>query len=1011
MKRARGGGVGVEANVVTGWVEGGGARRDSTRLALVVDDLPSGLVSATRAANGSRLEFRFALPTHRIAAGLDVIDPLSGQSILERTFDLGEYYGLRIREFALHGLVVTGRFTVAQQLDEFLHVQLLYDGSLAPGVFARRNGEASGVFSYGFEAPLPRLSAPDRDGLLSALIAGAEMPEAWRLKVGARKIGYIGFVEAANPETITGWAADLANPKKRLRVDLIAWDTVIASAVCDEPRKDVHAAGFGDGRFGFTFALPPVGLDVPMPTYSVVLSATRIHLHNSPIRLNARLLGFFDGMQGQVAVGWVCDLDAPDRRLEVEVLCEGRVIAADVAKQFRGDVMAAGLPIGNCGFRIDLGERFRACLGKEVSARIRDLNVVLGGSPRIVTENPNIRRFLDRAARLNDATLARLRRRLNYKAQGRGISIVMPVHNTPKAWLIAALDSVRRQWCDNWELIAINDGSTEPHALETLKAYARHDRRIRVLSTSENVGVARATNFGIRAARFDYISFLDHDDCLEPDAVYCLIKAIGETDADFLYSDEVLTHEDIGSIMEVRARPAFSYDYYLSHPYFVHMICVRTSIAHQVAGWNESMKISADVDFVLRVLETARTVAHVPSVLYRWRTHEKSMGHAKRAAVMAETKAALARHLARRGVTAKVSDGSWFNQFRIDWPDDDGQILVVIPTRNKGELLRNCIESIERTAEGVDYRIVVVDHESDDGQTRRYLESIGRRHTVMPYRGAFNFARINNLAVRTHGERAKYCLFLNNDIEAIEKGWLERMRSLAHRPDVGIVGALLLYGDRRVQHAGVIIGFNKAADHAMKFAESYIENGTRRNLGYNCMLSSVRDFSAVTAACMMLRREVFEAAEGFDESFAIGFNDTDLCLRVREAGLKVLYDGYTMLTHYESATRSDTKQVLHPEDDVRLRKRWPRYFAEGDPFYNPNLDQDASDHALREDTKCGRVGAARLSMIDLGGRPAPAIRKMPATPTIAAPAATDPARGKAPSRPATIKPPPRTRPA
>jgi GT2 family glycosyltransferase len=350
-------------------------------------------------------------------------------------------------------------------------------------------------------------------------------------------------------------------------------------------------------------------------------------------------------------------------------------------------------------------------------------------------------------------------------------------------------------------------------------------------------------------------------------------------------------------------------------------------------------------------------------VLYRWRTHAASTGHAKQFQVMGATRSALQRHLDRRGTNARVSDGVFFNQFRVDWPADDGEILIVIPTKNKGTLLRTCINSIEKTAGDINYRIVVIDHDSNEPQSRRILDRIATRHTVMPYHGEFNFARMNNQAVRKHGGTAKYVLFLNNDIEAIDAGWLDRLRSLANRPEVGAVGPLLLYGDRRVQHAGVIIGFNNAAEHAMKFADYMIEGGTRRNLGYNCTLTSVRDFSAVTAACMMMRHEVFNSVGGFDEIFAIGFNDTDLCLRAGRAGYKILYDGHTVLYHHESATRSETSQVFHPKDDGLLRRRWKRYFTEGDPFYNPNLDLQMNDHALRNDVACRIAATPRTTIL------------------------------------------------
>jgi len=352
-------------------------------------------------------------------------------------------------------------------------------------------------------------------------------------------------------------------------------------------------------------------------------------------------------------------------------------------------------------------------------------------------------------------------------------------------------------------------------------------------------------------------------------------------------------------------------------------------------------------------------------VLYRWRTHGGSAGHASQDRVMEATREALQRHLDRCGTGATASDGVAFNQFSVTWPAAPGRILIVIPTRNKGDLLRTAINSIERTAAGADYRIVVIDHQSTEPATKRLLATLARTHAVMPYEGKFNYSRMNNMAVRAHGEGAEFVLFLNNDVEALHDGWLDRMRRLAARKDVGCVGALLLYADRRVQHAGVILGFNGSADHALKFNDAYLNGTGKRSLGYNCSLTSVRDFSAVTAACMMMRREAFEAVGGFDEDFAIGFNDTDLCLRLRERGLKVLYDGGTVLFHYESATRSDTKQVMHPEDTKRLLTRWSGVLDAGDPFYSPLLSDKIQDHVLREDPGCRIVHAPRVTRTNL----------------------------------------------
>ena len=614
-------------------------------------------------------------------------------------------------------------------------------------------------------------------------------------------------------------------------------------------------------------------------------------------------------------------------------------------------------------------------LGREVSVRVAGTDLVLPGSPKIATQNANMLRYLRPLRGMDPALLPRMKRMMNHRAGPSGVSIIMPVYNTPRDWLIQALESVRTQWCDRWELICVNDCSTEPHVAQVLSAFAKHDHRIRVFNSPQNLGIARATNLGLRAAGAEYVAFMDHDDLLEPDAVYHLLRTAKLTGAEFIYSDEATTDENIGSIADVKARPQFSYDYYLSHPYFVHMLCVRRDLAYGIGGWDESMSISADVDFVLRILERTRLVAHVPRVLYRWRTHGSSTGHSKKETVMAATRGALQRHLDRRGTGAVVEDGVWFNQFRVNWPESTGRILIVIPTKNRAGLVRTAVDSIEKTAAGADYKLVLVDHESTEPDSVEYFAELAERHTVMPYTGPFNYSRMNNEAVRQHGAECEFVLFLNNDIEAITDGWLDRLRRLANRPEVGCVGALLLYPDKRVQHAGVILGFNGSAEATFKFEFAYLDDKGTRNLGYNCSLTSVRDYSAVTAACLMMRRAVFDSINGFDETLEVGFNDVDLCLRIREADLKVLYDGDTVLFHYESATRSQTKQVMHPEDTLRMLERHAGILADGDPFYNPNLSNVTQDHVLRDDAGCKRFQARVVVM-----NPSAKVATPPATP-------------------------------
>ncbi len=915
---------------------------------------------------GAARALRYRLPPHIIAAEIDLVDVESGVSLLARPLSLDSWYNLRVERMVVARAVLDVAFSVRDGLDRHLGFEWLgMAGPIAQGV-AVAGRLVNGQRQYAARVPLLRLLRRG-DQLTVFPRIGGHVVLAHGSLLDDAAIGVVGHLDDAASGRISGWAATLTTPDAPLSLDLVVDGEPVGTIVADQLREDVRQLAIGQGHCGFDLPLDLILRDNTTIEVAVVLSGTPTHLAGSPISLvTARdFAGCFDTFHGMSAYGWAIDREHPDKPVLVEAIdADGRVLQTAEAKLFRGDLLDAGYARGLCAFKLDLSKHFKRLIGTQIAVRIAGSPTPLFGSPKAVTVNPNLLAFLDRDRSVADAVVGRLRRRFNHAAGQHGVSLIMPVYNTDLRQLAEAIDSVSRQWCDNWELICVDDAS-RPAVASLLAAYAARDPRIRVLTARENGGIARATNFGLRAARYAYAAFMDHDDYLEPDAIWQLIKAIQRSNADCLYSDEVTTGETLNDIMEVRGRPAFSHDYYLSHPYFVHLLCIRTSLARAVGGWDETMPISADVDFVLRVLEQAQAVAHIPYVLYRWRTQMTSTGHAKQSEVMAATRSSLQRHLDRLGARATVTDGAWFNQFRINWPQPNGEILIVIPTKNKVDLLRSCITSIERTADGASFRIVIVDHESDDAATRLYLKQVAAQHTVMTYKGVFNYSRINNAAVRKHLGSAKFVLFLNNDVEAIQQGWLGRMASLAARRDVGAVGALLLYADRRVQHAGVILGFNGSADHALKFQEAWLDANGRRNLGFNCSMTSVREFSAVTAACLMLSVESFLSVGGFDPRFVIGFNDTDLCLRIGATGRKILYDGETILYHYESATRSETKQVFHPEDTSRLLMTYAALLAEGDRFYNPNLSQDTQDHVAREDRGCRGDKRPRVTQINL----------------------------------------------
>ena len=863
----------------------------------------------------------------------------------------------------LRGLVVEGGFEGAAWLADVIGVELLDGGVLAGQGVAQR---LAGSDAWRYRVPLANLAAPGRELSLSLRLGGM-IAHLAPLRVAANALGLVGCVDVVTPTRVEGWALSLTAAQTSLALDVLIDGDVVGTVLPDGKRTDISMQNgeAGGTRCGFGFDLPSPVDGRAAKRISVCIAGTGTGLTGSPAVIDPMpaLMGRFDTLHGMSAHGWALDRSKPGQKMSVEVIGpDGAILASGPATHFRGDLLGAGLADGLCAFKVDISAHYERLIGQEISVRFAGTNVVVAGSPIRIMPNGNQQRFLRRRDVLlnKPGLLPRLRRALSHRAGDTGISIIMPVFNTPRTWLSEALESVRHQFCDAWELICIDDGSTAPHVRKLIESYAKNDRRVRLLSSPQNVGVTKATNFGLRAAQYPYVTFLDHDDYLEPDAVWQLIRTAQQTNADLIYGDEALTDEHLQGILEFRLRPAFSHDYYLSHPYFVHPICVRTELARRIGGWDESLEISADVDFVLRVLEQARQVAHVPAVLYRWRTHESSAGHARQAQVMAATSGALQRHLDRLGRGGRVSDGPWFNQFRVDWPSDDGLILIVMPTKNGRAFLQTAVESIERTAAGAAYRLVVIDHESDEPDTQDYLRAIAERHVVMPYAGEFNFSRMNNQAVARYGVDADYVLFLNNDIEATQDGWLDRLRSLAHRKEVGAVGALLMYVDKRVQHAGVVVGFNNSADHALRLQDVFLDATGRRNLGYNCALTSVRDYSAVTAACLMMRIGVFRDIGGFEEKFGIGFNDTDLCLRTGKAGYKILYDGYTILYHYESATRAQTKQVFHAADTRRMTRRWSQLLKAGDPYYNPNLSLKTQDHVPREDPGCRIVYKPRV---------------------------------------------------
>jgi len=531
------------------------------------------------------------------------------------------------------------------------------------------------------------------------------------------------------------------------------------------------------------------------------------------------------------------------------------------------------------------------------------------------------------------AFLAALRAR-EWPAAAPKASVIMPVYNIREDWLRQAVESVLAQTYPNWELICVNDASRAPHVKRALDELASRDSRMVVIHSERNRGVAGALNLGLSAATGDYVFFMDHDDFLQPHALQRFAEAILQDRPDMLYSDEAVTGEDIEKILRIDSRPAFSYDHYLGHPYFVHLIAVRTDLVRKVGGLDETMSISQDVDLNLRLIEVCQTICHVPEVLYRWRTHRASLGHQKMHLCRASTRQALERHFARTRQAVVFEDESHFNyrnvRFQHNW---QARVVILIVSVAPNIEIRHCLGSLERTVDPSLADIVVIDHQSNVAARARDLADVRKQYHVVTHRGRMNLSEIINTGVAAVQGPYTHYLILSPEIEAIDRGWLEHMLGYWQRTDVGVVGALFL-GQREVVHgAGLIIGRDGITAHAFQ-GSPYRHWIAGRNPGQSGSLLASRGVSAVSAACMLTRADVFHRLDGFDERLVVVLGDADYCLRASASGYKVIHDAYSVLLHRGDDSRFSSLHGQHPEDVRLFRDRHRALIETGDPFHH-----------------------------------------------------------------------------
>ena len=537
------------------------------------------------------------------------------------------------------------------------------------------------------------------------------------------------------------------------------------------------------------------------------------------------------------------------------------------------------------------------------------------------------------------------------------ISILVPLWNTPKEFLTEMLDSVMNQTYTNWEL-CLADGSDAEHAYvgQICEEYkARSGGRIVYQKLAKNEGIAGNTNQCYKMATGEFIGLFDHDDVLHPSVLFEYVKAINEQDADYLYCDETTFKSgDINKMLTMHFKPDYAPDNLRANNYICHFSVFARELLEGTELFRTQFDGSQDHDMILRLTDNAKKVVHVPKLLYYWRSHAGSVasGVGAKPYAVAAAKGAISEHLKKHGFShfQITSTRACETIFRIRYQIiGNPKISIVIANKDHAEDLKRCVDSIVEKSTYENYEIVIVENNSTTPEIKELYAEYQKEHDnikVVTFEGAFNYSAVNNLGVKnTTGD---YILLLNNDTEVITSNWLEELLMYAQREDVGAVGAKLLYGDRTIQHAGVVLGLgaHRTAGHG-HYKMSV------QNLGYMGRLCYAQNVSAVTGACLLVKKTVFDEVGGLEESFAISLNDVDFCLKLREKGYLNVWTPFALLYHHESISRglddSGEKAERYNRESEQFRTKWKAVLEAGDPYYNPNFTLDRSDFSLRQE--------------------------------------------------------------
>lgn len=533
------------------------------------------------------------------------------------------------------------------------------------------------------------------------------------------------------------------------------------------------------------------------------------------------------------------------------------------------------------------------------------------------------------------------------------ISILVPLWNTPQDFLQEMIGSVQKQTYANWEL-CLADGSDGAHAYvgEYCRKLAEKDPRIVYQKLAKNEGISGNTNQCYKLATGEFIGLFDHDDILHPCALYEYVKAINEQDADFVYCDEAtFKSPDIDRMITMHFKPDYAIDNLRANNYICHFSVFARDLLEGTELFRTQFDGSQDHDMILRLTDNAKKVVHVPKLLYYWRAHAGSVAGNIEAKpyVVEAARGAVADHLRRHGFShfTITSTRAFETIFKISYEIiGEPKISIVIPNKDHAEDLRRCIKSIVEKSTWENYEIIVVENNSETKEIFSYYEELKNNPQIkiVTYEGAFNYSKINNLGVSQ--ATGDYVLLLNNDTQVITVNWMEELLMYAQRQDVGAVGGKLYYGDKTIQHAGVVIGLG-----AHRTAGHVHYRQKRENLGYMGRLCYAQDMTAVTGACLMVKKKLYEAAGGLDEGFAVSLNDVDFCLKLRRMGYLNVFTPFAELYHFESVSRGlddqGEKAARYNEESARFREKWKAELEAGDPYFNPNFSLDKSDFSLR----------------------------------------------------------------